>query len=79
MDDFEKLFIAEIRKKFQSQGGRMSMISLMMDEIKLDTMKTENRNVSNLETIELFRDEVEMVANYKLQNDIKEVMDMFKN
>lgn len=51
-ENFQEKFIKNLRKKFQSTGSRMSMMLLMVDEIKLDKMKKENRVITFTEAVE---------------------------
>jgi hypothetical protein len=73
-EEFEKMFISEMRKKFQSLDSRRNLLYLMMEEIRLEQMQQRQRNVSRTEVVELFQEEFNDVATALRYMDAQEVL-----
>lgn len=69
----EKEFIKNIREKFQSHKERLNLMYLMIEEIRLEQMKIQQKEVSRAETLEYFMDEVNEICTIMKIKDIKEV------
>jgi len=74
---FEEKFIEEIRKKFQNSESRINMLSVMIDEIKLQQMQEKQRNVPYMDAIEVLQEEFEYAASSKVSLDVSQVLKDF--
>lgn len=77
----QNVFITEMRKNFESYGGRENLMSLMIEAIRLDLMKKNKRDISFSEASEQFMDEasnlVGAITNAERRQMEKNIVKMF--
>jgi len=77
MKNFEEMFIKEIRKKFQDKNSRMSMMLLMLEEVRLEKMQEKGKNISYYEAAETLTEEFNDVKDSIITRERKVIISDF--
>lgn len=71
---FERMFIEELNKIFKSESGRLNIISLLIEAIRLELMEKRQNFVSFEEACEILKKESDVVINRYIENENTQII-----